>query len=155
MSQSQQSHCTPASQQPAAPTFFNFGNDETFLFFKWVCEGGEVDLQAMIDEAIREDKEGRRANDPPGLSDEVLDHLAGKLKGPLREMEQRVVLASHALLRAFKQQPASDAHPEHVAPQVLARINLRRVAEALLFRAGKWEPTENRLAGLARTAAPA
>src|SRR6478735_4101238 len=39
--------------KPMEIEFFNFGSNETFHFFKWITESGQVDLQSLIDEAFK------------------------------------------------------------------------------------------------------
>ena len=66
--------------------FFNFGNDETFHFFKWICESGQADANDLIANAYKEaealaDDEFEEEN----ICIVVRNHLANTLRDLLWE----------------------------------------------------------------------
>lgn len=63
--------------------FFNFGNDESFHFFKWVCESGLVDVQRLIDEAFQNAEHDKWLEIGTCVSWVVRDKLADLLQDVL------------------------------------------------------------------------
>jgi hypothetical protein len=100
---------------------FDFGTDETFCFFVWVC-APERGPDALIAKAFKKAKQPQ-----VGLLDDearfiVRDHLADELHN----------LLVHA---AGTPDPLLD---RRLHPLGLAQVNCQAVAQALLMRAGKW-----------------
>jgi len=104
--------------------FFNFGNEETFHFFKWISESGRADQ--FIEGAFTNAQADEWLKLGAGVAEALRDALAGEL--------QEVI--------ADELSGVDEANPQNLSELLLVvaaeRIDCGRVAEALLIRAGKW-----------------
>jgi hypothetical protein len=122
--------------------FFNFTNDETFHFFKWITESEQVDPNALIDEAyikVETDKDHFEGED---ICIVARDILADQLRDLLDD-------ALEPLPLPFWDETLSNVEnsKESLWHALLAfaaeRINCRVTAEALLVWAHKWAPDKH------------
>jgi hypothetical protein len=135
-------------ENPMSVEFFNFGNNETFHFFKWICES-EPGPDALIAEAER--KAETVEHDEFEWEDicfivrnrlmtkfgEILFDIAPELDNDLLEIGKiETPLWSHT----------ADGHADSLLQPIfavaLSRIDFQAVAEALLIQAGKWNPSK-------------
>ena len=106
--------------------FFNFGNEETFHFFKWISESGRADQ--FIEGAFTNAQADEWLKLGAGVAEALRDALAGEL--------QEVI--------ADELSGVDEANPQNLSELLLIiaaeRIDCGRAAEALLIRASKWNP---------------
>jgi hypothetical protein len=141
--------------------FFNFHNDETFHFFKWVTESGLVDVDALISNAMQGViAEAFVAPLEVDFSHAYRDALTYILTDLLESVAMGLGFSDSADFsweignvqtpNARTLYPAKTEANIHTADsaalwQPLLRLAFKRVdrqaiAEALLIRAGKWAP---------------
>jgi hypothetical protein len=129
-----------------AMQFFNFGNNETFHFFEWICAGKAGGPEALIDRAFK-------AAEKPGPDDwpemdicyVVRDRLRDELQEILYNTEPDLDLNSRGseigvIWRDATGQPSDISLLHPIFALALYRIDCQAVAEALLIQAGKWTP---------------
>ena len=129
--------------------FFNFGNNETYLCFKWVSESGQVDPYALIADAYR-----KVAIDPEHLKSEDVclvarDYLATDLLAmleakrylfPLEEIYQEI--GQVPTIPIATSRPTYDLLWRPLLAFAFSQIDCQKVAEALLIQARKWGPVK-------------
>jgi hypothetical protein len=131
--------------------FFNFGNDETFHFFKWVSEGGQVDRNAIIRFAYQK----AEAHDDENFEDDdicivVRDILHNHLDQMLNGFGDALGIGDWPGIGEVATMPnapngqAFDTLWRPLLALTFSRIDCRAVAEALLIQAGKWAPSKQR-----------
>lgn len=119
--------------------FFNFGNDETFHFFRWVTDGGRVSSDELVTRALSQvdgDDWFKMGMDVSTVArDKLADSLSEVVNGlsPVDDSDEIGEV---------------DAGPESLFNPLLKlaidRIDLHAVAQAMLIRAGKWAPDRER-----------
>jgi hypothetical protein len=128
-----------------APQFLNFGNDETFHFFKWVSEGGQVDPKQLIRNAYKaaEENPDELTEGALGLCHAVKDRLAELLEDVLEEGTPVGPLLDqpHLEIGCVRNSPHSLWEP--ILALALGRVSCGVVAQALLMQAGKWAPEKD------------
>ena|SRR5438128_740977 len=117
--------------------FFNFSNDETFHFFKWVSESGRVNPTALIADAYAEIKPEENILDESCcvlardiLADRLYDLMEDAL--PLDRPSETCEIGE-----VWDDDEALWAPLLVIAAE---RVCFDLVAEALLIQAGKWAP---------------
>jgi hypothetical protein len=124
--------------------FFNFGNDETFHFFKWVSESGQVTPATLIATAYHNSE----APDDEHLEDEDICVVArNRLAGLLADLLEETTPVGdftggeqeHEIGNVWNS-PESLWKP--IFASALSRIDCHAVAEAMLIQAGKWTPSK-------------
>jgi hypothetical protein len=123
--------------------FFNFTNDETFHFFKWVTESGQVDPNALIAEAYSKVETDEEHFEGEDICVVAKDILAEQLSNLLEDALDLLGLspADAAVVGNGWDSKESLWHP--LLALAAVRINCDVTAEALLVRAGKWTPDKN------------
>ena len=119
--------------------FYNFGNEETYHFFRWVSESGQVDPLELIDRAIREAGPDEELDKGAGVSSEVKDSLAEILSELLWEQAPDLDpdLGEYEIGTV---QDGPDWLLNPILSNALTRIDCQAVAVALLIQAGRWAP---------------
>lgn len=126
--------------------FFNFGNSETFHFFKWVSESGQVvsengqDLQGLIDKAFQEAEGDAFFKMDVDVCYVVKEKLADLLYDVIWEIVPDLDPDVAPGIGEVGIGPGSLWLP--ILSIALERIDCHTVAEALLIRAGKWAPSK-------------
>jgi hypothetical protein len=127
--------------------FFDFGTTETYLFFRWVRESGEVDAPTLIARAFDLVEGNAWFKMGEDVSTVAKDTLSALLVTLLEERGARLTLSGEGgAVRAVDWEHQHEAHTSLVAlaSRVLAdgfhRVDFEAVAEALLIDAGKWAP---------------
>jgi hypothetical protein len=131
--------------------FFNFGNDETFHFFKWICESVPAGPERLITDAFRQ-SEQRDDDEIPGEDvcyivrsrlTATLERILWEEVAPDLDPDIGVVNVQIGVIpRTEHGKPSADLLLQPILSLALQRINLAAVAEALLIRAGKWNPSK-------------
>jgi hypothetical protein len=120
--------------------FHNFGNDQTYHLFKWVTEGGAVDADHLIAQAIERVKGDETARKGSTISYAVRDKLAELLSALVKEaFDERSEWPLHSDMGVIGD-VADDAESLlfPILGKALADINYGAAAEALLISRGKW-----------------
>jgi hypothetical protein len=120
--------------------FFNFGSDETFHFFRWVC--ATCNPEALIAAAFDEAKDIKDVLESSTYHT-VRDQLGRKLGQILDDLGYD--WGAHPdMCELFARNPLHGAPGESLFLPLLVeamdRIDCYAVAEALMIRAGKWAP---------------
>jgi hypothetical protein len=130
--------------------FFNFGNAQTYHFFRWVCQGGKVDPDKLVARALArvEGSEWYRMGlDVSTVArDKLAEMLADVLEGQAADLPSAAgenAAGPDATTVAACEDLGYDWPGALFTPllaEALAQIDLALVARALLIRAGKWAP---------------
>ena len=140
--------------------FFNFGSDETYHFFKWMCD--RFDLKGRIADAFtRAEKLKRDESSDEDIwlkrdssSDEDIciiarNILADKLLEILYEAAPDLdpsfdpsELEIGTIWHDAQAMPSADSLLRPIYALALSRIDCAKVAEALLIGAGMWAPSK-------------
>jgi hypothetical protein len=124
----------------ATVEFFNFGNDQTFHFFTWLCKSGLVDLQQLIRDALNDADESPDALErEEGYSDLAVERLAYRLEDSLNEQLINVIpdhLPPDGPYIAGECSTLNDLWMPLLSHAVHS-VDCYKVAEALLIRARK------------------
>jgi hypothetical protein len=117
--------------------FFNFSNDETFHFFKWVSESGQVDPTALIADAYAKIKPEENVLDESCC---VLarDILAERLQDIMNDALPLNTPSEACEIGVVRNDDESLWAPLLVI--AAERICFVLVAQALLIQASKWAP---------------
>jgi hypothetical protein len=126
-----------------AVEFFNFGNDETYHFFRWAIDGGCINPDELIAEALEQVEEDELYKMEMDVSSVAKDNLADILKERLEELGDAKVFT-----RMSNEIGEVDGSPQSLFEPLLKlaidRIDLHAAAEAMLIRARKWAPDRER-----------
>jgi hypothetical protein len=126
-----------------AVEFFNFGNDETYHFFRWVTDGGRINPDELIAEALEQVEGDELYKMGMDVSSVAKDNLAAILKERLEDLGDAT-----AFTRMSNEIGEVDGNPESLFEPLLKlaidRIDLHAAAEAMFIRAGKWAPDRER-----------
>jgi hypothetical protein len=127
--------------------FFNFGNDETFHFFKWIC-GNPAGPDALVRDAFR-------AAETPGEDEfpgeDICYAVRNRLRAKLEEILWNAAPDADSDTSGLEigdvwldssGRPKADALWLPILSLALARIDCQTVAEALLVRVGRWNPSK-------------
>jgi hypothetical protein len=120
--------------------FFDFGNSVTFHYFKWVSESGQADPDALIGEAFRKAETDTEHFPGEDVCMVVRDNLAGLLTELLADVVPDVADDSAFPLGGVWNSPESLWKP--ILAHAIWTVDCQAVAEALLIRAGKWNPSK-------------
>jgi hypothetical protein len=126
-------------------TWFNFGNNETYHYFTWVTESGQIDVQKLLADAYTEVQ-----TDTEHFADEDIcivarDVLAGLLQDRLEEISSNELgcdLGPFAGVGIGEVWNTDQSLWLPLARLALQQIDCHTVAEALLRQAGKWHPSK-------------
>jgi hypothetical protein len=123
-----------------AAQFFNFKNEETYHFFKWVSESGVVDPAGMIRDAYQrlETAVDELTEQSLGLCYAARDQLADLLVDVLHDD----LPGDRSFLGPQIGQVGRNAESlwGPLLALALNRVDCHAAAEALLIQAGKWAP---------------
>jgi hypothetical protein len=124
--------------------FFNFGNQETYHFFKWLTDSDPDWPEALINDAFRR---AETTEDIPGddICFTVRDRLGEKLQEVLYEIAPDLdpeCGAGVQIGEIYRDQGerSAEALLNPISSLALCRIDCETAAVALLIRAGKWNP---------------
>ncbi|HWY88247.1 MAG TPA: hypothetical protein VNX28_16165 [Gemmataceae bacterium] len=127
-----------------AVEFFNFGNNETYIFFCWIVHTHSV--EDLIASAFKI-AETPSPDDYDG--EDICVAVRGRLTEKLREIVHDVApgldpdcIGTWAIGAAEDNQNSPDSLLLPILALGLGRIDHGAVAEALLIRAGKWSPSK-------------
>lgn len=132
-----------------AVEFFNFGNDETFHFFKWICESRKFSPDALIVDAFKQaeslDVIEALKVDRGDICYVLKDRLGVMLENILfhkvaYELDTEEMGLKIGDIWLEGGEPTLDSLLQPISALALKRIDCDVVAEALLIRAGKWAP---------------
>lgn len=125
--------------------FFNFTNEETFHFFKWVTDSGQVDPKALIEEA-----DSSVEADTEHFEEEAICVVARDiLARPLYVLLEDALEPLHGTLADAAEAEVGNVwnSKELLWLPLLAlaavRVDCGATAQALLIRAGKWAPDKD------------
>jgi hypothetical protein len=119
--------------------FFNFGNDETFHFFRWVTDGGRVNPDELVVRALSH-VEG---DDWFAMGVDVSTVAKDKLADILNEIVDELSPVDESdEIGQVGADPEALFNP--LLKLAIGRIDLHAVAQAMLIRAGKWAPDRER-----------
>lgn len=116
--------------------FFNFHNEQSFHFFKWVTDGGGVDASAMVAKALS--RPGSEDSVPMGR--ENIEAAHAKLRGWLIDLVETVTGFGLDKPTGIGS-PAGggpDAFTRPLLHDAVRKIHFGAVAEALMRINGKW-----------------
>ena len=129
--------------------FFNFGNNETFHFFTWICARTPPDLDALIDEAFQR---AETLEDDEFEDEDICEIAKERLARRLHEILFEEVaphldpdvnpLEIGTIGFDSPVRPSADSLLLPIFAIALQQIDFGAVAEALLIRAGKWSPSK-------------
>jgi len=134
----------------ATATFFNFGNQETFHFYKWIMESEQVNVNDLIAKAFTDAENDEWFK----MGDDVCNAVRDALAAALEEMVARVandVPTYQVMLTVEPQEVAPHIgdvwnSPESLWLPILAlglsSIDCKTVALAILIEKGKWAPSK-------------
>jgi hypothetical protein len=119
--------------------FFSFGNDETYHFFKWVTESGLVDVDALIAQAFKDAEDDEWLKRGFSVSSTLREKLSSILLETMLSQSPNLELVDPDLA-CHRVDDTGESLWMPILGLAFQRIDHGRVAEALLIRAGKWNP---------------
>jgi hypothetical protein len=130
---------TKGRENVANMQFFNFGNDQTYHFFKWVTESGMVKPDELIAKAQQQVEGDEWFKMGMDVSSVARDKLSELLKDVLYDAHG-LQEGEHEIGLVWQSDEALLMPIMHYA---LNQIATDAVAEALLIAAGKWAPNRD------------
>ncbi len=128
--------------------FFNFVNQETFHFFQWICKSVPSGPEALIADAFkRADEPGEMEFPGEDVCYAVRDRLAEILEKILDDVASTLdiddeLLEIGTVWTDEQGRPVGKALWQPILALAFGQIDCRTVAEALLIRHGKWNPSQ-------------
>lgn len=119
--------------------FFNFNTTESFHFFVWLTESGQVDVDDLIAKAFK----AAESDEFLGwgcISDAIRNALANCLSTLLEELLPEACEESLIGVGVGQVRNSLHALTEPLLSLAISRIDTQAVAVALLIRAGKFHP---------------
>jgi hypothetical protein len=126
--------------------FYNFTNDETYHYFKWVTESGQADPDELIQRAFARLEEEGPIVEGIDISYSLKKVLVAYLDEILEQQTDGLSAVDEFGLLEPGNMRNTVGHPllNPILQWGVLRIRIDLVAEALLIRSGKWAPGRDR-----------
>jgi hypothetical protein len=130
-----------------AVQFFNFTNEETFHFFRWICEREPSGPESLVADAFQR---AEHLDDTEFADEDICEIAKSRLAEQLEEILYNAAPDLDPDTNSFEigiiwqdaeGRASSASLLQPIFALALARIDFQVVAEALLIRAGKWNPS--------------